>query len=243
MIDVVWATTKGLFRENNEDSVLVDGKIFIEGFGKTTMTFPCMLAICDGLGGHQGGEIAAYQTLFELNKQAQNLIDSVSISDCLSSIHQKIKYKQRIEPDNYNMATTVAGVLVNNSSIIVFNVGDTRVYRYRLPYLKKLSMDHTAINELKLDNTVINVNGVITRCIGGNNAIPSIIDDDENFHDGDIYLLVTDGIYGFVEESKIQEIIVNASSLSSMAIDLFCEASKNQSNDNMSLIILRRKES
>jgi PPM family protein phosphatase len=240
MNEVVWFTNKGLVRENNEDCILVNGEIYTSGFGIESVEVPILLAMCDGLGGHQGGEIASFETLSLLNEHAFELIDSQTINNCINEIHQHIQYRQTVDSVIYNMATTLAGIVINDDSVIIFNVGDTRVYRFRYPYLMKLSVDHTLDHDLDLDLTDGKVTGVITRCIGGNNATPSVHEMNNTFHEQEIYLILSDGIYGFVDDSKIEQILVKYTSLTTVTSELLLEAAKSHSNDNMSLIILRR---
>jgi len=141
------ATDRGLVREVNEDALLA---------------YPPVFLVADGMGGHDAGDLAsriAVEEFAQLAGQAAATADDVHA--CFTRTAGRIRGEFT---GGRQGGTTVAGVAVTEhdggSYWLVFNVGDSRVYRFVGGVLTQITVDHTA------PESVTRRRGVITRALG-----------------------------------------------------------------------------
>lgn len=217
-IDVWCKSDRGLRRESNQDSFLVNQDLGL-------------YIVADGMGGHSGGEVAssmAVETAENVVRQAQTLNSTENNSENFFSkldpralvIQIYEESSRRIfdkaaneSPELLGMGTTMVSILHRNNSLFIGNVGDSRAYLFRKPHLWQLTEDHSLINEqirsgaMKEDQAKQLVGkNVITRSVGYERDV--LVDVLERpIKSGDHILLCSDGLSGLVPDSKIAEII------------------------------------
>jgi protein phosphatase len=194
-------TDKGLRRESNQDSYLIN-----EDLG--------LYIVADGMGGHSGGEVAsalAVKTVEEF--VAKNLAKSNSPKDLLRRAVEKASetifdHAQK-ETRLLGMGTTLVALLIAGRNIYLANVGDSRAYLFRPPFLWQVTEDHSLINE-QLRAGIMNDDqakhfvgrNVITRSVGYEREVqPEMFE--RQFQLGDSFLLCSDGLSGLVTDDQI----------------------------------------
>ena len=120
----------GLQREGNEDSGLVSSKL---------------VAVADGMGGHAGGEVASTIAISALNSKH---IDEDSLLTVTKEIDITITNLSKKQPNLAGMGTTLTALHINNDSVQLLHVGDSRCYAFTGGKLNQLSHDHTVMQEL-----------------------------------------------------------------------------------------------
>ncbi|MFP4474042.1 MAG: PP2C family protein-serine/threonine phosphatase [Desulfatibacillaceae bacterium] len=104
-----------------------------------------VFAVCDGLGGHSGGETAS---LFVSRLIAEHLNDPglppPDVSRALSAIQKKSNHAGL--PDD--SGTTVAGILCADGNVTAYNAGDSRVYRLDSEGITRVSHDHSLVQRM-----------------------------------------------------------------------------------------------
>ncbi|MCL2065101.1 MAG: serine/threonine-protein phosphatase [Candidatus Cloacimonetes bacterium] len=226
-------------RPYNDDRVLINDKLVSEGTYTETTESCCLVAVCDGVGGADFGFEAAEITLNTFVshstdfQSAESTADfqSADIENIISQANNAVIKAQRKDAQHSKMATTIAGLYINNNDFIAFNIGDTRIYRFRSPYIMQLSTDH--VNEEQKN--------ALTRFIGGNRAIPNIVDGKDRVFENDIYVLCSDGVWGTLKNEDFENIIINNDKLEIMCESLVELALEKRSTDNMSIIIVKRR--
>jgi serine/threonine protein phosphatase PrpC len=151
---------KGQIREINEDAILTVALSAM--FNNECRATLGLFAVADGIGGHEGGEIASRETIQFISGRVMERIftfimsnsDGVSKSGRLTGAFKKAIeqanekiYKLRQERDN-DMGSTVTAVLVHNTTAVVANVGDSRTYLWRDGKLEQKSRDHSLVASL-----------------------------------------------------------------------------------------------
>ena len=234
-------------REANEDRVLINGKIINNSYIAGEITLPAIAVICDGCGGYDGGDIAA-ETVLELlsYENPSDLKDVKYLEKVLENCVQAVNEKKEEMPEYSKMCTTIAGCIFLSDSIILFHSGDSRVYRYDKWGLVKMTLDHSAVQQL-IDIGQITEEealkhpdrNVITRCIGALCPPPEIYVVNNPISSGEKYLICSDGLWESVPAKQIKDILSSEMSLSQMTDSLINSAINLGSDDNISICICK----
>lgn len=208
----------GCVRHNNEDMVLVNDK-FIRNDKFWTMadTSECdryLIALTDGMGGHNSGEVASSEVLHNLQYVFSDLPSNLSVEDFnevifewLGSINNIIESKGYTEKRFSGMGTTLVALAYYGNDFYWMNCGDSRIYRFHNDTLKQLSTDHT----LKTLTGTHEHTSLITNCIGGGckTSFIDIVQCSDKVNEGDIILLCSDGITDMLTDSQLQVLLEN----------------------------------
>ncbi len=206
----------GTTYEKNDDRVLTGTVIYDQSKGAQTLQLPVMAAVCDGVGGYAGGGYAAELVLSELaGHSTGELADADKLACVLDGINRKILCQQKNLPAYENMCTTIAGVVFLVDKTILFHAGDSRVYRYDGSYLRKMTYDHSVVQEL-MDQGVLTEEeaarfdgrNLIRRCLGSEVSLPPEIGViDQPVQKGEVYLLCSDGLWDVMTGEDIAEVL------------------------------------
>lgn len=242
MWEIAYVSDKGLVREENDDRVMADGVVVSSGKYFSTKEDNILVVLCDGVGGEKYGNEAAEIVAQSFQTLSAETLEAANIQKHIDCINEKVLVAQHKDAEHSQMATTVAGIAINGNDFVIFNVGDTRVYRYRRPYISQLSTDHSLAHE----NSVIGVDTnegqkhVITRYLGGHRAIASIFDGKDSLGENDIFFLCSDGVWDVVCDTEIEKILSSAISTDEMRDRIMFAAKNNKSDDNISIAVIRR---
>ena len=203
-------THEGLVREHNEDSMVVGPWTTCATVTHTPGTLffplgdPLVVAVADGLGGHAGGEVASTVVAQELSRGGQSLRDEDSARELLEWCNKAVYDVAAREPSYAGMGTTVAGVVVNEASVLVFNLGDSRVYAFDDNGLTQLSVDDNPPLAPGQRHT-----SVLTQTVGGHqnrHAIDPHLSVQSRVPSCR-YLICTDGLSDVVDEDVIVSVL------------------------------------
>lgn len=202
-IDVLAVSHRGAVREANEDSLGLAGWAMASGTGTPIRTLlalrePMEFVVADGLGGHQGGAEAsrmAVDTFFSTSGDVSTRVDAAS---------EAIYERGRRDPQFRGMGTTIAGVRIEPSGdAVVFNVGDSRVYRVADGYVGMVSVDDRPAAGSA------NTEGVVTQVLGGSQRTAVAIHEAQLLlAAGDRLLLCTDGLSDVVDDDHLGDLLV-----------------------------------
>lgn len=213
---VTAASRRGCVRNNNEDMILV-GRSFIRNEDYQTMVElrddkRLILAVADGMGGHNSGEVASSETLHNLQFFFNDIpagLDDKSfrqmISEWLNSINLIIDSKGRVNDKLKGMGTTLVGIACYENRIYTLNCGDSRLYRLRDGKLRQMTTDHS----LEKETGDVKHSSIVTNCIGGG-CKSSFVDIDEftsDIQNKDIYLLCSDGLTDMLNDQEIETLL------------------------------------
>ena len=212
-LEYIGLTDKGRVRDHNEDSYLANGRIFtsLNRGGEESITkiedfdSPLIFAVADGMGGHEGGEVASNMALELLKEKLVSLPEESTIEFIRSTfqeIHLEVLRMGR-EMDKNGMGTTLTGCIFWKTKFYVFNIGDSRMYRFRGDYIAQLTRDHS-LREETGDETL--QKNIITSCIGG--GIEEIRIDVTDFSskiaENDLFFLMSDGIVDSLTDDDLE---------------------------------------
>jgi len=176
-----------------------------------------LFALADGLGGHEGGEIASDAALRTLLEQYYSPLSHPRIEAALQRAVQAANLAvfslAEQEPRYRSMATTLDALIVTPTLAYVAHVGDSRIYRLRAGTLKQMTEDHSEVAQLVRMRLVSPERSrdhprrnVLTRTIGSGLIVrPDFAR--EPVTAGDRFLLCSDGLWASVEEREIEQVM------------------------------------
>jgi serine/threonine protein phosphatase PrpC len=132
-ISVTALSHPGLRREHNEDSLVVGPWTLCGSVTENpqTMAFPLghplVVAVADGIGGQPAGEVASSLVVRRLALFGPALDGEEAVRDALGMCNHAVYAAADRAPELSTMGTTVAGVVILEQELLVFNVGDSRV--------------------------------------------------------------------------------------------------------------------
>lgn len=256
---VVGRTETGPVRSANQDHILVGrfvknrGRlgIWLDSDDDFMMQHGLLLCVADGVGGAAGGDIASKLALMSLErkfygqKRAYDLDELGGlIRESIEAADKTIRKEKDVRPEFSQMSTTLSGVCLWEDRYIVFNAGDSRVYRWRKGFLKPLTMDDTvtaqAVRMGALTPEQAKRSGfrhTITSSLGGSLRIT--IKEGPELNDGDMLLICSDGLHDMVSHDDLERVLSMKKDVNSLINDLFNLAIGAGGRDNISAILLK----
>jgi len=256
-------THKGMVREINEDHILL-GR-FIKNSGGMGMVFALdddflqdqgvLFAVADGIGGENSGEIASKMALkaFEYqfySKEKKDLEESVYI-DMIASAGKRandtILQISTGNPGIAGMGCTISGICLMPSGYLIYNAGDSRVYRYRNGILKTVTSDDT-VTSLAVQSGHMNFRQAeesqhrhtLTNSLGTLSFNLNVKKGPE-LREGDMILICSDGLHGLVDHDQLESMLNPNESAETNVLKLLQEALHKGGTDNISVIVLVMK--
>ena len=234
------ASQAGSSKATNQDAYLVDDRLGIH-------------LVCDGMGGHRGGETAAQlacnTTLNYLRKHQEAILGFAAgtesketlvdlVTSAILTANTEIYRMAAAEPSLAGMGTTLAMLLITGNLGIVAHVGSSRVYLYRNDQLTQLTKDHTLSQEL-IDRGLMTeakaakwaYGRVLSRALGPMEAV--VVNTLQlDILPGDRFVLATDGVTTALSADEIKAVLANSSQ--DTVAQLLVQASHANDHENRS---------
>lgn len=227
-------TDTGRQRQHNEDSYFARSPVF---------------AVADGMGGARAGEVASrlaaetFEPRFDELQEARR--PEEALRDLATDANRRIYELAQADEKTSGMGTTLTAAYVGDRSVSIAHVGDSRAYLYRNGKLKRLTRDHSLVEELRRQGRLTEEEAedhpqrsIITRALGPEPEV----DIDTHTHrarDGDVFLLCSDGLTTMVSEERLAEVLAESKSLDVAARALVKEANAAGGKDNITVIAFR----
>jgi protein phosphatase len=229
--DTIAKTDTGRQRRENEDCAFARAPVFV---------------VADGMGGAQAGEVASR---IAVDAFAQGLPDSgtpeARLANRVQEANQKIWEQSRSRHEQAGMGTTLTAAFLDDSELAIAHVGDSRAYLFRDGSLKRLTQDHSLVDELVRRGKLTEEQAaehpqrsIITRALG---AEPTVEVDTWTYpvHAGDVILLCSDGLTSMVPEERLEAILAGTTDLKVAAQQLIDEANAAGGRDNITVVLSR----
>ena len=248
ILDAACGCHTGRIRHRNEDNFFFDGRILeAENNGlkhPVVMTHSLRREIClavfDGMGGENFGEIASFTAAECMQKMTRTLKDFFIperqfLTRMCRGLNDAVVAKAG-ELGTEHMGTTIAALYFSHNYVYVCNVGDSRAYRLRDGQFLQLSVDH--VERQKAESKI---KAPLTQNLG--------IDPEQfliepyiakgKLQQGDRYLLCSDGLTDMLTNMEIDEVIRQTLSAEEIVDQLIEEALKRGGKDNITAIMCR----
>ena len=215
-----------------------------------------LLVLADGLGGHEGGALAAEaltQTLvrsFRAVKQPAITKPSAFLALGIMQAHKNILAIGASHSPPITPRTTCVVCLVQNGYAYWAHVGDSRLYHFRNGELVQRTLDHSATEQLRLDGLLSEEEmrqhpekGHLLKCVGGPRKPIISLGEETALHRGDLLLLCSDGLWQAFTHEQITRYLEFRSLEEGVEEMLLAAESKMRADcDNLSAVSLRWQE-
>ena len=233
----------GLIRDSNQDSFRT------EKINENLV----LSTVCDGMGGVNGGNIASKIAVDEITNYVLSNYNEDLSSDEIKKLLYNAVYssnlcvynKSRENKELSGMGTTVVVALICNNKLYVVHVGDSRAYILNNNEIKKLTVDHSVVQEM-VSNGEITENearmhpnkNIITRALGVSKDINPDYTSME-FLDEETLLICTDGLTNYIEDEKLFSMFKN-NKIDVLPDKLISYAKEMGGSDNITLVIVNK---
>ena len=239
------ASSVGCVRSNNEDMLLIGNSTLrtgeLDAELEATPNNRFIIALADGMGGHNSGEVASNDVLTNLQFFYNDLPNGLATTDFnemiyewLASINNILESKGRSDERYRDMGTTLVAIAYYEGEFYWMNCGDSRYYSMNSKgELHQISTDHSLNNLLgKREHS-----NVITNCIGGGckTSYIDLVRCTPDIVAGDTLLLCSDGLTDMVSDDTIQQMLADGYEASAL-----CRVAEDAGGfDNVSAVIIR----
>ena len=228
------ATDTGNLRQQNEDAFVATDRL---------------IAVADGMGGHNAGEVASQLAVTMLQERSSAPIADIGeLVDLVTEINQAIYREATTNSGQRGMGTTltVAALVPHDSvpHVLIANVGDSRTYLLRDGELRQITVDHSYVQELVHEGVLSPEEArqhprrnIVTRALGidahvmvDSWTIPVM--------PGDRFLLCSDGLVDEVSVDDVSALLRNSNDPKKVAQTLVNKAKESGGRDNITAAVL-----
>jgi protein phosphatase len=249
-----WAarTDEGQVRTENEDALLAQDGLWV---------------VADGMGGHQAGEVASALAIETLRDGAAGIDDTAALAALVHRANARIRSASLDNRSQLGMGTTLTAMARLTTSgtatvddtaagqrdddsppdverLAVVNVGDSRTYLLRRGRLRRLTVDHSYVQELVNDGQITDEEArlhprrnIVTRALGIDDTVvvdtwtltPAL---------GDRFLLCSDGLVDEVPDHEIADVLIGVTDTDETADALLAMALRHGGRDNVTVVVV-----
>ncbi len=221
-------TDVGYVREHNEDSLLVAPPLYV---------------VCDGMGGHEAGEIASEIAIQTISRRAPSELDADALGQAVEEANLAIIQGAREGRGKEGMGTTCTAAMLEGEKLVIAQVGDSRAYLLHNGLLQQLTRDHSIVADLMEQGEISPAEArthqwrsYITRALGLDPYMQADLYE-INVSAGDRLMLCSDGLYSMMPDAEIAEILGTTPNPQDAADTLVDEALAAGGNDNVTVIV------
>lgn len=252
---------RGLRRENNEDHFMVadltrkvvgvlDNQLKTDLFHHDVGHCGTLLMVADGLGGHEGGEIASEMAVDTIAKvlmdtAEQGLPLTEQILRAVEIAHTTICQFHGTSGRTRHMASTLTAMHVGSGTVTLAQVGDSRAYRFRNGQLTMLTEDQTIVRMMQKKGLLTPEEAqkhphrnIILQALGQDKTVLPEIRSLPYKHN-DCFLLCSDGLSSYVAHERITEIMASSADEHLCCRQLIAAANEAGGADNVTVLLAR----
>lgn len=242
MIKAYAKSDKGNVRETNEDYFYISN----------SLDQIQLFLLADGMGGYNGGEIASQLAIQTAKNYIENNFKDIekdrdSIIQLLGSsmeyANMVVYEKAKENPELQGMGTTLEICLIYNNKAYIGHVGDSRIYRVRKQFIRKLTQDHSYVQKLVKEGTITKEQAehhpqknMLMKALGCNAFVePDVMV--KGFLKDDILVMCSDGLSNMVAQDDIYKMA--SKDIEQATIELVNKANENGGFDNITVVIIK----
>ena len=208
--------------------------------------------LADGMGGYKGGEIASNLAIKCAKSYIENNFKDVAkdrdsliqlVASSMEYANMVVYEKSKEDKELEGMGTTWEVCLIYNNKAYIGHVGDSRIYRIRKDFIRKLTQDHSYVQKLVKDGTITKEEAenhpkknMLMKALGCNAFVEPDVSV-KGFLRDDILLISSDGLTNMVKQEDIFEIAKG--NIEKAPIKLVDLANENGGLDNITVVVIK----
>ena len=208
--------------------------------------------LADGMGGYKGGEIASNLAIKCAKSYIENNFKDVAkdrdsliqlVASSMEYANMVVYEKSKEDKELEGMGTTLEVCLIYNNKVFIGHVGDSRIYRIRKEFMRKLTQDHSYVQKLVKDGTITKEEAenhpkknMLMKALGCNAFVEPDVSV-KGFLRDDILLISSDGLTNMVKQEDIFEIAKG--NIEKAPIKLVDLANENGGLDNITVVVIK----
>ena len=243
MIKAYAKSDVGKAREINEDSYYIT---------QDPLDKIQLFILADGMGGCNAGEVASRQAIISAKNYIENNFDDTPkdkdsliqlVASSLEYANMVIYEDSKKDENLEGMGTTLEVCLIYNNRAFIGHIGDSRIYRIRKDFIRKITQDHSYVQKLVQDGTITKEEAehhpkknMLMKALGVNAFVePDVMV--KGFQKGDILIICSDGLTNMVDIKDIFKAVNENFEIATK--DLVDLANQNGGIDNITIITIK----
>lgn len=235
----VAASHVGMVRTNNQDSGFAGNQLYL---------------VADGMGGHAGGDVASALTTVALSELDSHRFEGTGdaikqLREGLLAANRQLSETVVEHPELSGLGTTFTGFVGIGNRLALAHIGDSRLYLFRGGQLTQITKDHTFVQRLVDSGRITEEEAkthprrsVLMRVLGDVDSSPEIDTQVLETKPGDVWLLCSDGLCGYVDERDIELTLRRRESLQDATDRLIDRSLMNGAPDNVTVVLVEATE-
>jgi protein phosphatase len=224
-----------MVRSNNQDSGFAGAHLFL---------------VADGMGGHAGGDVAsaiAAKEMAALDVPPTSSPEATTntLRTAILETNAKLRGTVKDRPELAGLGTTFTGFIPVGDRLALAHIGDSRLYLLRDNHLQQITKDHTFVQRLVDSGKITEEEAkthprrsVLMRVLGDVDSSPQVDTDVLDTRPGDVWLLCSDGLCGYVEDHDIEKILRRRTSLQGAVDSLIDKSLAHGAPDNVTVVLV-----
>lgn len=211
---------------------------------------PNLFIVCDGMGGHKAGDFASAYAVKAIEREIMLCEETEPvriIREAIECANAEIFEKAASDEQLRGMGTTAVVATIVDGTLIVANVGDSRLYIIN-DAIEQITKDHSLVEEMvrigELDRSEAREHpdkNIITRALGVTDSVEVDFFEVE-LKKGDIILMCSDGLTNMVEDEDIRMVVKAQRDVVQIVEELIKIANHNGGSDNIGVVVIESDE-
>ncbi|MCR5222508.1 MAG: Stp1/IreP family PP2C-type Ser/Thr phosphatase [Lachnospiraceae bacterium] len=211
---------------------------------------PNLFIVCDGMGGHKAGDFASAYAVKAIEREIMLCEETEPvriIREAIECANAEIFEKAASDEQLRGMGTTAVVATIVDGTLIVANVGDSRLYIIN-DDIEQITKDHSLVEEMvrigELDRSEAREHpdkNIITRALGVTDSVEVDFFEVE-LKKGDIILMCSDGLTNMVEDEDIRMVVKAQRDVVQIVEELIKIANHNGGSDNIGVVVIESDE-
>lgn len=211
-------------------------------------SFHNLFIVADGMGGHKAGDHASKLCVKRMVEAIENSEYKTPVStfeEAVEAANTAVYTEAQEHVEYEGMGTTLVACTVEEETLYVANIGDSRLYIIRDDDIKQITDDHSLVEEMVKQGNITESEArvhpqknIITRAVGIDASVQAdFFEVDVQLND--IIMLCSDGLSNMIEDEDMEYIVRHSKSLKEAGDTLIMRANENGGTDNITVVLAK----